>query len=128
MQACAKHPLARALRPGGLVLSAMQQVAMAYLRRDADTLPFWRMATTSVESLRARADTIGSGPVSETIETIETAAVTGGGTMPDVEIPSVGLALDGDRVDALRDQSPPVIATGARRTDGLRPAHGRPVR
>jgi L-seryl-tRNA(Ser) seleniumtransferase len=113
VQACAKHPLARALRPGGLVLSAMQQVAMAYLRRDADTLPFWRMATTSVESLRARARTISSGLVSETVDTVgtvETMAVTGGGTMPDVEIASVGLALAGDRVDELRNQSPPVVA------------------
>src|SRR5439155_16250195 len=41
---CARHPLARALRPGGLVLGALQDVALAYLRRHAsDTGPFWRM-------------------------------------------------------------------------------------
>ena len=33
--ACAAHPLARALRPGGLVLGSLQDVALAYLRRDA---------------------------------------------------------------------------------------------
>lgn len=104
VQACAKHPLARALRPGGLVLNAMQQVALSYLRRDADALPFWRMATTSVDSLRARAEAVGIG------EVVETMAVTGGGTMPDVEIPSVGIAFDGDHVDALRRQRVPVIA------------------
>ena len=41
--ACARHPLSRALRPGGLVLAALQDVALAYLRRDAGrTVPFWR--------------------------------------------------------------------------------------
>src|SRR3954471_3827848 len=30
---CAKHPLARALRPGALVLGALQDVALAYLHR-----------------------------------------------------------------------------------------------
>ncbi|HUW01568.1 MAG TPA: L-seryl-tRNA(Sec) selenium transferase [Acidimicrobiales bacterium] len=102
--ACAQHPLARALRPGGLVLDAMQKVALAYLRREADVLPFWRMATASVESLRARAEALGVGGV------VETMAVTGGGTMPDVEIPSIGIALGGDHVDALRSHVLPVIA------------------
>ena len=35
---CARHPLYRALRPGGLVLAALQQVALAYLGRDGDAL------------------------------------------------------------------------------------------
>src|SRR5206468_8988169 len=39
--ACARHPLARALRPGGLVLGALQETVLAYLRRDAATIPFW---------------------------------------------------------------------------------------
>ncbi|MEY2406109.1 MAG: L-seryl-tRNA(Ser) seleniumtransferase, partial [Acidimicrobiaceae bacterium] len=34
VEACARHPLYRALRPGGLVLGALQQVALAYLERD----------------------------------------------------------------------------------------------
>src|SRR5204863_316724 len=46
---CARHPLARALRPGGLVLAALQDTALAYLRRDAGrTVPFWAMATIPV--------------------------------------------------------------------------------
>src|SRR5690606_7437350 len=50
--ACARHPLARALRPGGLVLGALQDVALTYLRRDGQAIPFWRMATTPVAELR----------------------------------------------------------------------------
>ncbi|MED5293205.1 MAG: L-seryl-tRNA(Sec) selenium transferase, partial [Actinomycetota bacterium] len=49
--ACASHPLMRAFRPGALVLSALQQTALAYLRRDGDAIPFWRMAQTSVLEL-----------------------------------------------------------------------------
>ena len=31
------------LRPGGLVLEALHAVALAYLRRDAASIPFWWM-------------------------------------------------------------------------------------
>jgi L-seryl-tRNA(Ser) seleniumtransferase len=102
---CARHPLYRALRPGGLVLGALQRVATAYLRRDRDALPFWRMATVDVDELRRRAADLGAG------EVVECASVTGGGTVPGVEIPSAGVALEGDLTAALRAREPkPVIA------------------
>ncbi len=31
VERCARHPLARALRPGGLVLAALQDIALSYL-------------------------------------------------------------------------------------------------
>ncbi|CAN5146015.1 L-seryl-tRNA(Sec) selenium transferase [soil metagenome] len=102
--ACATHPLARALRPGGLVLAALQEVALAYLRRDPAAIPFWRMATASVEELAARARALGVGAPGPC------ASVTGGGTLPDVEIPSMGVHVDGDHVAALRARNRPVIA------------------
>jgi L-seryl-tRNA(Ser) seleniumtransferase len=103
--ACARHPLARALRPGGLVLAALQAVVLAYLRRDvADTVPFWRMATAPVAQLEARAQALGVGDV------VSCASVTGGGTLPGVEIPSAGVALADDHTSALRANEPPVIA------------------
>jgi L-seryl-tRNA(Ser) seleniumtransferase len=103
--ACARHPLARALRPGGLVLAVLQDVALAYLRRDAGTsLPFWRMATTPVASLEARARALGAGTV------VACESVTGGGTLPGVTLPSFGVAFEGDVTAALRDSRPPVIA------------------
>jgi len=102
--ACAAHPLARALRPGSLVLGAIQELLLAYLRRDGDAIPFWRMATIPVAVLRARAEAIGVGTV------VDTASVAGGGTLPGVEIPSVGLAIDGDRAAELRGASPPIVA------------------
>ena len=102
---CARHPLARALRPGGLVLGALSEVLLAYLRRDVtEVVPFWRMATTPVAALRARALALGVGCV------VDTLAVPGGGSVPGMEIPSVGVAVDGDVTAALRRAQPPVIA------------------
>lgn len=106
---CARHPLARALRPGGLVLGALQDVTLAYLRRDGDAIPFWRMAAAPVEELRARATALvaaGKGG----LEIVDCDSVPGGGSVPGLTIDSVGLALDGDHSAALRSNDPPVIA------------------
>ncbi|MEO5678103.1 MAG: L-seryl-tRNA(Sec) selenium transferase [Acidimicrobiales bacterium] len=105
VEACARHPLARALRPGGLVLQALSEVLLAHLRRDvATTVPFWRMALTPVADLRARACALGVG------EVVDTVAVPGGGSVPGQEIPSAGVAVGGDVSAALRRHSPPVMA------------------
>ncbi len=111
VEACARHPLARALRPGALVLGAVQDVALAYLDRRAGSLPFWRMATAPVGPLRDRAERLAAGAGSGAgCEVVDTASVTGGGTLPGVEIPSVGVALAGDRTGGLRAADPPVVA------------------
>jgi L-seryl-tRNA(Ser) seleniumtransferase len=101
---CARHPLARALRPGGFVLEVLQDTALAYLRRDGQAVPFWRMASASVRELRQRAAALDVG------EVIECSAVVGGGSAPGIEIPSAGVALAGDHTTTLRDFEPPVIA------------------
>ena len=101
---CARHPLARALRPGGLVLSALHQLALHYLARDADAIPLWRMATVPVAALRARAEAYGVATV------VDSAAVPGGGTLPGVEIPSIAIRLTDDHTRALRAWQPPIIA------------------
>ena len=103
---CSRHPLARALRPGALILGALQATALAYLREDGEAIPFWRMATLSVESLRARAASMGVG------EVIETRSTPGGGTLPGVEIPSAGVAFnspDGELRTRLRELDRPII-------------------
>jgi len=109
VQTCGRHPLMRALRPGGLVLGSLQEVALAYLRREGNAIPFWRMATIDVDALRARAES-AAAKAGTHVKVIATAAVTGGGTLPGVEIPSAGVSVDGDCVDALRAHEPPVIA------------------
>jgi L-seryl-tRNA(Ser) seleniumtransferase len=104
VERCARHPLARALRAGGLVLGALQDVALAYLRRDGEAIPFWRMAAVPVSELRTRAEALGVGTV------VDCVSLPGGGSAPGVEIPSAGIAVDGDRTAALRAFDPPVIA------------------
>ena len=98
VDACADHPLARALRPGALVLAALQETALAYLRRDGAAIPFWRMAAAPVEELQRRGEALGVG------------RVVGAGSLPGLEIPSAGVAVDGDITAALRVGDPPVIA------------------
>ena len=106
--ACARHPLARALRPGGLVLTALQEVALTYLRRDQ--VPFWRMAAVPVADLRRRAGAVAAaaGPHATVVDC---ASVPGGGSLPGTDIPSAGVAVEGDVTDELRAARPaPVIA------------------
>jgi len=105
---CESHPLYRAFRPGSLVLAALQDVALAYLDRSAGQLPFWRMATVEAEVLERRARAIvreRSG-----VDVVACESTPGGGTLPGVEIPSVGLAVEGDVTEELRSGTPPVIA------------------
>lgn len=101
---CARHPLARALRPGSLVLGALQATALAYLSGDGDAIPFWRMAALTPASLQARAEALGVGTPLEVMST------PGGGTLPGVDIPSYGVAIAGSHRDTLRNRERPIIA------------------
>jgi L-seryl-tRNA(Ser) seleniumtransferase len=118
---CGKHPLARALRPGDLVLQAMQATALTYLDRRGDDIPFWRMAALQPDDLAPRAEAMvksvhdavpGLDP--EALAVVATEAVPGGGTLPSVVIPSTGVRVDGtiapDLVDALRAGDRPIVA------------------
>jgi L-seryl-tRNA(Ser) seleniumtransferase len=110
IERCARHPLARALRPGRLVLEALQTTALAYLRRDLAALPFWAMATLPVSDLRGRAQTLVTNLHRAGITVADCASVPGGGSVPGMEIPSAGLLVDGDHTAALRAWCPPIIA------------------
>jgi L-seryl-tRNA(Ser) seleniumtransferase len=105
---CMAHPLARALRPGGLVLAALQDLALTYLRRDVLAhVPFWRMAAAPVAELKARAEAIAAatGAVA-----VDTAALPGAGSAPGTTIPSAGVRLPGDHLAGLRAHTVPIIA------------------
>jgi len=106
--ACARHPLARALRPGAHVLLALQDLALAYLGgRVVEAVPFWRMVAATTTDLRARADAIvataGHG------EVVDAEAVPGAGSAPGVTMPSVAVRLAGDHLAALRAATPPIV-------------------
>ena len=113
--ACAQHPLARALRPGGHVLFALQQLALTYLDRTAaTTVPFWQMVSVTTEQLTARAQQLVAA--AGTGEVVASEAVPGAGSAPGTIIPSVAVSVAGDHLAALRAASPPIIA---RSRDGV---------
>jgi L-seryl-tRNA(Ser) seleniumtransferase len=110
---CATHPLARAVRPGGLVLAALQVTALAYLDRRATTdVAFWAMVATPLDDLRRRAErvvaAVADADPTATVAPME--SLPGAGSAPGVTMPSYGVVVDGDRLTALRDHEPPVIA------------------
>jgi L-seryl-tRNA(Ser) seleniumtransferase len=97
--AIARHPLARATRADKLTLAALQSVALAYLSGDATSIPLWRMATESNEALRVRAHAVADAV--EGAKVVDTEAVAGGGSLPGLGIPSVGVALEAADADQL---------------------------
>ena len=97
----AGHPLARAMRADKMTLAALQHVALTYLSGDATSIPLWRMATVPVEELRARAEAVAAR-ASGHAKVVDTEAVAGGGSLPGLTIPSVGVAVEsGDPTGAL---------------------------
>lgn len=105
---CAAHPLARALRPGGLLLAALQDLALVWLdRRVTDEVPFWRMVAEPTDRLEARATELAAHHPTATA--VPTQALPGAGSAPGASIPSFGVELPGDHLAALRDHEPPVI-------------------
>jgi L-seryl-tRNA(Ser) seleniumtransferase len=106
---CGRHPLARALRPGGLVLGVLQETVLAYLhRRVVGAVPFWTMVATPLDELRARAERIAA--VSDRVRVVDTLALPGAGSAPGATMPSIGLSVPGDRLAELRAGAPPIIA------------------
>ena len=97
----AKHSLARAMRADKMTLAALQQVALVYLSGDASSIPLWRMATTSLDQLRHRAEHIATNVAGAKV--VDTEAVAGGGSLPGLTIPSVGVAVRPPKPQAAMD-------------------------
>ncbi len=106
--ACGRHPLARALRPGSLVLQALHETTVAYMERRGGDIPFWAMASRTPDELRSRADAIDSHLGSSL--SAPTLSVPGGGTLPTVTVPSHGLRVGTDVSEALRNLDRPIVA------------------
>jgi L-seryl-tRNA(Ser) seleniumtransferase len=108
VEMCVRHPLARALRPGGMVLAALQSTALTYLDRTVTRdIPFWRMVATPVEDLERRAVALCSA--SGSARPVASLAMPGAGSTPGATIPSFAVAIVGDHLESLRDRSTPII-------------------
>jgi L-seryl-tRNA(Ser) seleniumtransferase len=112
IEACRRHPLARALRIDRLSLAALE--ATLRLHRDPalarSAVPVLRMAHEPLAGVRARAARL-AGAVGG--ELVETEARIGGGALPTLALPSAACALPDPRGTlqaALRGGTPPLVA------------------
>jgi L-seryl-tRNA(Ser) seleniumtransferase len=108
-----KHPLARAVRPDKLCLSALNATLQHYLRDEAEKeIPVWRMLSRSLDDIHRTAKKwakeIGLG------EVIAGQSAVGGGSLPGETLPTWLVSLDVEKpqtfLSELRHQSPPIIA------------------
>jgi L-seryl-tRNA(Ser) seleniumtransferase len=106
LAAIANHPLARALRADKMTLAGLQAVAFSYLSGDARSIPLWRMATAPLDELQARGEAIAS--LLPAAKVVDTDSVAGGGSLPGLTIPSIGVLVEVDAptraLATLRDQ------------------------
>jgi L-seryl-tRNA(Ser) seleniumtransferase len=90
------------MRADKVTLALLQSVASAYLSGDVSAIPLWRMATTTVDELRVRAE--GMARAMPGVKVIDTEAAAGGGSLPGLTVPSVGIALDVPHADVVHSR------------------------
>lgn len=143
VDACRRHPLARALRVDKMTLAALQATLLDYMEDAHDEIPIYDMMGATVSSLRARAEALrdrveaaqraqrtqrAQGAAERTAEhkssvhvyVADTEATVGGGSLPGETLPSVAVALSSSRfrpdriATMLRLGQPPIVG----RVDG----------
>lgn len=118
--ACAKHPLARAVRADKLTLAALSATLSLY-RDEAlamREIPTLRMILTTQAVLREKAARLLAqlSFLGGQIRVIDVSSQIGGGTAPEFALPSAALAIAPDAMHVerlaalLREGSPPIIA------------------
>jgi len=103
-----RHPLQRAVRADKLTLAALEGTLALYLdpEKAFAEIPVLRMATESVDAVKARAERLAELVGGEVEETV---ARVGGGALPLTELPSFAAAVDEELAGPLRAGDPPVI-------------------
>jgi L-seryl-tRNA(Ser) seleniumtransferase len=111
-----RHPLMRALRLDKLTLAALGATLAHYERGEAErAIPVWRAIAQPLEALEARArawrDALGAAAPGADVRA--GASAVGGGSLPEVTVPTRVLAIpcaDPDALAArLRRSDPPVV-------------------
>jgi Selenocysteine synthase [seryl-tRNASer selenium transferase] len=117
-----QDPFARAMRVDKMTIAALGATLSLYRdpERALSEIPTLTMITSPVTAVRARSETLATalGEAGIRAEVMNTIASVGAGAFPTREIPSAGVALDGDAArleEQLRAGRPPVIG---RITDG----------
>jgi len=112
-----RHPLTRALRVDKTTLAGVQANLLHYVRGEAtEKIPIWRMIAEPEEHIRQRAVRLRDclGEVGQMCELWEGRSMIGGGSLPEVSLPTVLLVLpQGDETRiarSLREGEPSVVA------------------
>ena len=112
-----RHPLVRALRLDKVTLAALSATLAHYERGEAAArIPIWQAIGLAPEALRERAERwrAALGDAGQGCEVRESRSAVGGGSLPEVTLPTFVLALppgDADGLAArLRRSDPPVVA------------------
>lgn len=109
IDACRRHPIARAVRAGKITLAAME-ATLAAIARGQQT-PVAAMLSASTDALRERAAGIAGAVAGASV--VDSESVAGGGSDPGHGLPSPVVAIacaKPDRVAAaLRAHDPPII-------------------
>ncbi|MGZ4280149.1 MAG: L-seryl-tRNA(Sec) selenium transferase, partial [Solirubrobacteraceae bacterium] len=108
IDACRRHPLARAVRIDKLSLAALEATLALY--RDPELaraeLPVLAMLDASAQTLEARARRLAEGCGGEVVAST---AKVGGGALPLLELPGPAVATDVALAQPLRAGDPPVV-------------------
>jgi L-seryl-tRNA(Ser) seleniumtransferase len=108
IEACRRHPLARALRIDKLSLAALEATLALY--RDPELaraeLPVLAMLQAPAEALDARARRLAQATGGEVVQT---SARVGGGALPLLELPGPAVALEVELAAPLRRGDPPLV-------------------
>ncbi len=117
-----RHPLARAVRIDKLTLAALEATLMAYADEDRaiEKIPTIRMLLEDPGKIRERAKKIArlvkTGAKDADVEVIEDSSQAGGGSLPEVRLPTYAVSIKPARLpvnqfeERLRKGDPAVVA------------------
>ncbi len=112
-----RHPLLRALRVDKVTLAGLSATLAHYERGEAvEKIPIWRAIARRPDALRARAEAwrAALGEAGAGCDVVEGRSAVGGGSLPEVTLPTALLALPPGEADArlsrLRACDPAVVA------------------
>ena len=108
-----KHPIARAVRLDGQAIASLASTLEMYADARVLEIPFWRMASASVDEIRERSARV-IATLGEAVSLVDAESVPGAGSVPGKSIPTIAIRIQGnaDTIwESLANCAMPVIAT-----------------